>query len=147
SVIHVTSIVLLVVALVTSSIWKINLGVLLLGGAFIVAFFGGLPVTTVAENFPGTVFVMLAAITYLFAIVESSGAMHWLVQKMMSLLGGRIFLVPFVFFAIPAAATSVGTYPTAVVALVVPVAMRFAKDYEISRFLMAVMVIHGTLAG
>ncbi|WP_325786867.1 SLC13 family permease [Arthrobacter koreensis] len=141
------AVVMLLAIFIVASVWNINMGLLMFLGAAVIAFLGNVPADVIGASFPSDTFILIAGITYFFVVVESSGTMDYIVASLLRLVRGTIAVIPFLFFGLAAATTAIGAYPPAVAALVVPVAMRLAKDYGINRFLMAIMVIHGILAG
>ncbi|MCK8673197.1 SLC13 family permease [Rhodococcus sp. HM1] len=144
---QIASVVILLGSFIVASVWTINMGLLLLVGGTAIAYFSGISLDVVAESFPSETFILIVGITYFFAVVESSKTMDFIVDGLLRLLRGSIALVPPLLFVLSAAATAIGAYPPAVAALVIPVAMRLARDYNISRFLVTIMVVHGILAG
>ncbi|WP_204274887.1 hypothetical protein, partial [Enterobacter hormaechei] len=54
---------------------------------------------------------------------------------------------PWVMFAITAVLTAFGALGPAAVAIIGPVALRFAKQYNINPLMMGLLVIHGAQAG
>lgn len=144
---QLTSVAVLLIAFVITAFWRINVGIILLAGAYGLTLLAGLPVSTIADSFPAEVFLLVAGVTFFFAVVDSSGTMHYIVSGLLRLMGGRVVAAPFVFFAISALATGIGTYPAAAAAMVLPIAIKFAYDYRIQPMLMGVMVVHGVLAG
>ena len=56
-------------------------------------------------------------------------------------------LIPWVMFGITAALTALGALSPAAVAIIAPIALTFARQYEINALLMGMMVIHGAQAG
>lgn len=145
--IQVISVVVLLGAFVVGSKWTINMGLVMLLGASVIAYFGGASPDVIASSFPTSTFMLIVGITYFFAVVESSKTMDFIVASLLRLVRGSIAVVPFILFGLSALAVSMGAYQPAVAALIIPVAMRLARDYGINRFLMAIMVIHGILAG
>ncbi|WP_016694110.1 SLC13 family permease [Rhodococcus rhodochrous] len=144
---QIASVVILLGSFIVASVWTINMGLLLLVGGTAIAYFSGISLDVVADSFPSETFILIIGITYFFAVVESSKTMDFIVDGLLRLLRGSIALVPPLLFVLSAGATAIGAYPPAVAALVIPVAMRLARDYEISRFLVTIMVVHGILAG
>jgi di/tricarboxylate transporter len=132
------------VATVTSA----NMGALALVAAFAVGgLVYGIDADDVLAGFPGSMFVILVGVTYLFALAKNNGTVDWLVHAAVRATGGRISIVPAVMFLVPAAVTAIGAAAPAACAIVIPVALRFARRYEISPLLMSMMVIQGTTAG
>ncbi len=60
---------------------------------------------------------------------------------------GRIAAIPWVMFTVAAVLTAVGAVSPAAVAIIAPIALRFAHKYKISPLLIGLMVIHGAQGG
>ncbi|MFI0239907.1 SLC13 family permease [Streptomyces sp. NPDC016845] len=142
------SILVLAVIFVIATTRSVNMGALAFAAAFAV---GGLAADLDADavfaGFPGDLFVVLAGVTYLFAIARANGTTEWLVHASVRMVGGRVALIPWVMFAVTAALTAIGAVSPGAVAIVAPLALGFAAQYGISPLLMGIMVVHGAQAG
>ncbi|MYW67039.1 hypothetical protein GTY65_23635 [Streptomyces sp. SID8379] len=142
------SVLALAVIFVIATTRSVNMGALAFAAAFAV---GGLAADLDADavfaGFPGDLFVVLAGVTYLFAIARANGTTEWLVHASVRLVGGRVALIPWVMFAVTAALTAIGAVSPGAVAIVAPLALGFAAQYGISPLLMGIMVVHGAQAG
>jgi di/tricarboxylate transporter len=147
TVLQTASLAVLAASFVVAATWRINLGILLLPIAFILGMAGGLTVDAVSAGFPTDIFLLLLGVTYFFTLVEASRTMDYITLGLLRVLGGRMVLVPFAFFGLAALITGIGTFPSAVSALLLPVALRFARDFQVSSLLLGLMVVHGVLAG
>ena len=88
------------VATVTSA----HMGALALVAAFLVGgLVYGVDADEVLAGFPGSMFVILVGVTYLFALAKNNGTVDWLVHASVRVAGGRIAAVPVVMFLVPAA--------------------------------------------
>jgi di/tricarboxylate transporter len=145
---QVACIVGLIVLFVLGTALPVNMGALALVMAFIV---GGIYVdmsgSAVLAGFPGDLFVTLVGITYLFAIAQNNGTVDWLVNQAVRLVRGRTAAIPWVMFFITALLTGFGAVSPGAVAIVAPVALRFAQQYRIHPLMMGLMVIHGAQGG
>src|SRR6185503_7870181 len=144
---QIAGIVLLAVMFIVATALPINMGALALVAAFIIGLLSHLPAKDIFAGFPGDLFVTLVGITYLFAIAQNNGTVDWLVQKAVWLVRGRVVVMPWVMFFVAATLTAVGAVSPAAVAIIAPIALRFADKYGISPLLMGVMVIHGAQGG
>lgn len=147
SALQILSLAVIVAAFIAATKWQLNLGILLLPAAFVIAGLAGLSASDVVSGFPSEMFLLLVGVTFLFAVVEASRTMDYIMDILLALVGNRVVLVPFILFFAGAFTTGVGTYAAAVVALLMPVAVRFARQFGVSIFMMALMVVHGVLAG
>ena len=144
---QIAGIVLLAVMFIIATALPINMGALALVAAFIIGLLSHLPAKDIFAGFPGDLFVTLVGITYLFAIAQNNGTVDWLVQKAVWLVRGRVAVMPWVMFFVAAVLTAVGAVSPAAVAIIAPIALRFAEKYGISPLLMGLMVIHGAQGG
>jgi di/tricarboxylate transporter len=145
---QLVSILVLAVIFVLATTRSVNMGALAFAGAFGVGTLAAnMDAKAIFEGFPGDIFVVLVGVTYLFALAKANGTTDWLVSAAVRLVGGRIALIPWVFFLIPAALTAMGAVSPAAVAIVAPIALGFAARYGISPLLMGAMVVHGAQAG
>ncbi|WP_069815150.1 SLC13 family permease [Streptomyces sp. TP-A0874] len=142
------SILVLVVVFVVATTRSINMGALSFAAAFGVGgLVAGFDADEIFAGFPGSLFVVLVGVTYLFAIARANGTTDWLVRTALRLVRGRVALIPWVMFAISALLTAIGAVSPAAVAIVAPIALSFAARYGISPLLMGAMVVHGSQGG
>jgi di/tricarboxylate transporter len=107
----------------------------------------GARVDQIAAGFPGDLFVVLAGVTYLFAIARNNGTIDWLVHSAMRFVRGRVALVPWVMFFVAASLSAVGAAGPASVAMVAPIGIGFALRYRISPLVVGLMIVNGAGAG
>lgn len=142
------SIIVLLVIFVIGTVLPINLGLMSFVAAFSLGtLLGGLSIDDVYLGFPGDLFILLAGVTFLFAIAQSNGTVDLLTDWGVRLVRGNIGLIPWVMFALTALLTSVGALAPAAVAIVAPIALRFAAQHRISPLLMGLLVVQGATAG
>jgi di/tricarboxylate transporter len=144
---QIAAIVVLALMFILATFLPVNMGALALVGAFIIGLLAHMPARDIFAGFPGDLFVTLVGITYLFAIANNNGTIDWLVQKAVWLVRGHVAAIPWVMFVVAAVLTSVGAVSPAAVAIIAPIALRFADKYKLSPLLMGLMVIHGAQAG
>ncbi len=153
---EIISIVVLVVMFVIATTLPVNLGVLALVGAFGVGMLAlGLDAEQVMlgvpdggeidGGFPGDLFVLLVGLTYLFALATNNGTVDLIVGWSMRMVGGRVALIPWVFFFLTTGLSAIGALFA--VAIVAPLAMPCARRHGINLLLMGMMVVHGALGG
>jgi len=146
--VHLATIFGLIAMFVFATALPINMGALGLAAAFIVgSLFVDMTAVQILAGFPGDLFVTLVGITYLFAIAESNGTVDLLVHYGVKATGGRVAVIPWVMFFVGALLTSIGAVSPGAVAILAPVAMRFAYQHHINPMLMGLMVVHGCQGG
>lgn len=146
--VHAATILGLVAMFVGATTLPINMGALGLAAAFVIGtLFVGMSAAQILAGFPGDLFVTLVGITYLFAIAESNGTVDLLVHYGVKVTGGRVAVIPWVMFFIAALLTSIGAVSPGAMAILAPIAMRFAYQHGINPMLMGLMVTHGCQGG
>ena len=146
------SILILGAVFLIATVGHIHMGALAIAAAFVLGMCV-LPgdvdakVDQIAGGFPGDLFVVLAGVTYLFAIAKNNGTVDWLVQAALRSVRGRVALVPWVMFLVAAAATAVGAVAPAMVAMLAPVGIAFALRHRRSPVLVGLMIVNGASAG
>ena len=142
------TIAVLVAIFAAGAVLRVNLGLLGLAGAFLVGTIAaGIPAKEVLAGFPTDIFVTLVGITYLFALARSNGTIDLLVDGAARLLGHRAAAMPLLVFSVSALLTALGALGPAAVAIIAPVALRFARQYRLSPLMMGLVTIHGAQAG
>jgi Na+/H+ antiporter NhaD/arsenite permease-like protein len=142
------SIIVLLLMFVIGAFLPINLGILSFVAAFVVgSLVSGMSVDDIFSGFPGDLFVLLAGVTYLFSIVQNNGTVDLITGRGLRLVKGNLGLIPWVMFSLCTLLTGVGTLGPAAIAILAPISMRFAFQYNINPLLMGVMVVIGSTAG
>ena len=142
------SVLALVIAIIVSCVTTLNVGVLAVALAWIVgSFFGGMPVATVMNGFPGQLFLTLTGVTLVFALAQCNGTLDRLAHYAVRGCRGNRGVMPIMFFVLAAGLTSIGPGNIATAALMAPMAMATAGRVGIPLFLMAIMVGNGANAG
>ncbi len=142
------SILVLLGIFAAGTLLSINLGLMSFVAAFLVGQIGGgLTVDELFAVYPGDLFILLAGVTFLFAIAQTNGTIDLIVNWGVRAVRGNVGLVPWTMFTLAAVFAAAGAITTAAVALVAPAALRFASQYSISPLIMGVMVVQGSAAG
>ena len=146
--IHIVGIIGLVLVFLIGALRPINIGTLSLVMTFLVgAIFVGEGVKDMYSGFPVDLFVLLAGVTYLFAIAVSNGTVGRIVEGTARLVKGRRALIPWIVFVVAALPAMAGALGSAGVALLAPLSLRLAQRYDIDRRMIGLMVVHGTASG
>lgn len=142
------SLAALVVAVVVGIALRLNIGLLAFALAYLVGLgAGGMSVGEVTAGFPVSLFLVLVAITLLFAQAQVNGTLGAVAGRSVRLARGNKGMVPIIFFGLTLTVATLGGGNIAAAALVAPVAMAAASRLGISAFLMVVMVGNGANAG
>jgi len=142
------SILGLVVMFILGTALPINMGALAFALAFLIgSAFVGMSANAILAGFPGDLVVTLVGITYLFAIAQKNGTIDLLVHWAVRAVGGHIAAIPWVMFGVAAVLTAIGAVSPAAVAIIAPIALRFARHYRIDPLMMGLLVVHGAQGG
>lgn len=150
--VQLVSILVLCAIFLIATVLPVHMGALSIASAFVVGMVvldGSLKarVDQVASGFPGDLFVVLAGVTYLFAIAKNNGTVDWLVHTAVRSVRGRVGLLPWVMFFVTASLTALGAVAPAAVAMIAPVGLGFATRYGMSPVLVGLMIVNGASAG
>jgi di/tricarboxylate transporter len=145
---EIISIIALAVMFIVATVFPVNMGALAFVAAFLVGTLAvGMEPADILGGFPGSLFLTIVGVTYLFAIAQNNGTIDLLVRGAVRLVRGRIALIPWVMFVVTALITAMGALSPAAVAIIAPIALGFAARYRINTLMMGMMVIHGAQAG
>src|SRR5262245_7685866 len=144
----VLSLSALVLALAISCVSELNIGVLAIVFAWIVGvYLGGMKLDQVIAGFPTSLFLTLAGLTLLFAQAQVNGTLDRVARHAVRLCRGNAGVIPLMFFVMTALLSSIGPGNIASTALMAPLGMAIAGRYNISPFLMTIMIANGASAG
>nr|WP_213018832.1 SLC13 family permease [Brevibacterium sp. RIT 803] len=145
---ELASILVLVALFVIATFVSVHMGALALMATFLFGTFVlGEDADTLLSGFPADLFLILVGVTYLFALAKDNGTVDWLVHVLVKAVGGRIALIPWVFFVVTALLSGFGSVVPAAIAIIAPIGMGFARRYDIRPLLMGLMIINGATAG
>jgi di/tricarboxylate transporter len=125
---------------------NIHLGIVMLPAACGVGLWlAGMPLDDVLAGFPVGIVILLAGVTYFFGIAHANGTIDGVINAVLARVGDRAVVLPFVFFALTAAVSAMGSPLTGLVTA--PIAMPLAKRFRIDPMLMALSIATGLSAG
>lgn len=133
---EILAIVIFVALFAVGAIRGVHIGALMLPGAALVALLlASMTVEELLAGFPIEIMVLLAGVTYFFAIAQGNGTVDRLIDAALARVGGNKFLLPLVFFIITGAIATMGAPLAGLVMF--PVGMQIARKYEVDYVLMA----------
>lgn len=142
------SLIALAVAVVVGIVRNVNVGPLSIAIALVIGYYiGGVKIKDLIAGYPVNVFLMLAGITYMFAIANINGTLAKLTAFAVKSVGGNVALLPIVLFLVAFVLSSLGPGAITICAMMAAPCMLLASRAKIPAFLMAVMVANGTQAG
>lgn len=145
---QIIPLVILVAIFVVATKWPLNIGVMGLVASFGVGYFMlGMSDKQILDEFPASIVLTIIGVTYFFSMAQRNGTINIIVQTCVRLVRGKTMLLPWVFFLIAAALTSLGTFSPAAIALLAPAAIGFAYESRIHPVLMGAFIINGAHAG
>ncbi|PRA12353.1 C4-dicarboxylate ABC transporter [Arthrobacter sp. MYb211] len=125
---------------------KVHLGVIMFAAAAGVGIWlADMKLSEVVDGFPVSILVLLVGVTYFFAIAQANGTVDKIIDRAVARVGDRSAILPFVFFAITAGISAMGSPLAGLV--MTPVGMPLAKKYGIDRMLMGLAIGCGLSAG
>jgi Na+/H+ antiporter NhaD/arsenite permease-like protein len=146
--VQILSLIVLVCMFVLASFLSVNLGIMALVAAFLIgSIAGGLDTDALVSGFPGDLFILIVGVTYLFTLAQENGTLQRIIDVSMRAVGHRISVIPWLMFLLAAFVAAAGALSAAAVAIVAPIALRFAAQHRVSPLLMGLMVVQGATAG
>ena len=140
--------IVLVVMFIVATKWPLNIGVMGLVASFGVGYFMlGMSDKEILAEFPASIVLTIIGVTYFFSMAQRNGTINVIVQACVRMVRGKTMMLPWVFFMIAAALTSLGTFSPAAVALLAPAAIGFAYESRVHPVLMGAFIINGAHAG
>ena len=145
---QVIPLVVLVLMFIIATKWPVNIGVMGLVASFGIGYFMlGMDHKEILADFPASIVLTIIGVTYFFSMAQHNGTIDIIVRNCVRAVRGKTMLLPWVFFLVAAALTSLGTFSPAAVALLAPAAIGFAYESRIHPLLMGAFIINGSHAG
>lgn len=124
----------------------VHIGVLMLvGAAGTVLLLTDMTVEDIIAGFPLSIMVLLAGVTYFFAIAQENGTVDRIIDWALEKVGSSAVLLPLVFFVITAGIASMGAPLAGLVMM--PVGMQVARKYGVDYALMGLAICFAIGAG
>jgi Na+/H+ antiporter NhaD/arsenite permease-like protein len=144
----VLSLIALAIVVAVSLTSRVNVGVLAVALATIVAVLvAKWKPAELAGAFPADLFLTLLGVSILFGAAQANGTLAAMAERIVWLSAGRSALLPILFFLFSAVFSALGPGAIAASALVAPLAMTTGLRVGAPAFLLALMVGNGANAG
>jgi Na+/H+ antiporter NhaD/arsenite permease-like protein len=142
------SLAALVFVIALSCFTKVNPGLLSLGLAWLLGYYGArIGIPQIVEGFPTHMFLVLVGVTYLFSIAKQNGTLDRLALASLRLVKNDPVHAPVLFFVMAAVLSAAGASNIGAVALLAPIAMAVAWQTGIGAFFMTIILVCGANAG
>jgi di/tricarboxylate transporter len=143
---QLTAIGIFIAIFAIASLRKVHLGIMMFAAACgIGVWLARMPLKDVVAGFPLSIMVLLVGVTYFFAIAQANGTIDYIIEAVLRRVGDNAVGLPFVFFALTAAISAMGSPLAGLV--VAPIAMPAARRYGMDPMLMALAIGCGFSAG
>ena len=144
----VLSVVALLLVMAASFGTRLNVGVLAVALAWLVAVFGaGWKADAVMAVFPTSLFLTLLGVTLLFGVMQANGTMAALTQRALRRCGTRVGWLPMLLFTLACVLSTMGPGAIATIALLAPIGMAAGAQAGLPPLLTALMLGNGANAG
>ena len=141
------ALVLFIVTIVLAFIRKVNIGILAIAvGAIAVRIFG-LTDKQLISGISSSMFCTLVGITFLFAVVKSTGALDLLAEKIISATGKKVWLLPIAIYIAGFIVAGVGPGAIPALAIIPAIAVTTALKVGYNPIMLALIGEFGLIAG
>lgn len=145
--IDVISLIVFVVVVVAAFFKKMNAGLLSIAVAVILGRCFGIADKVIIGGFSSSLFTTLVGITFLFSIVNSTGALELSAKKIVSLVGKRIWLIPIVVYIAGFIIAAVGPGAIPALAIIPPIGVTLALQVGYDPVMLSPIGVTGLMAG
>ncbi|MBR7075075.1 MAG: hypothetical protein IKI39_08215 [Oscillospiraceae bacterium] len=141
------SLILLLAAIVLGFTRKANVGILCIGFAMVLTliFPGSVKAKDVLAGFSTSLFIQMAGVMYLFAIINANGTLELMAKKCVSVVPAK--LIPAVMFVIGMALSASGPGSIPCLAIIPVIAIPLSVSAGINPIMVAIIGDMGAMAG
>ena len=141
------SLILLLVAIAIGFLRNANVGIVCIGFAMILTLLYGdtISAKNVIAGFSTSLFIQMAGVTYLFAIIHSNGTLELLAKKVVSLVPARAIPVVMFFLGMVLSAAGPGSIPC--LAIIPVIAIPLSLSAGINPIMTSIIGDMGAMAG
>ena len=145
--VQITSLLFLVFAIVLGYMRKLNVGIVSLGLALILAKIGGVSTGDVLNGFPHRLFLTLLGTMLFFSLLQENKTLEAITNAILRSVGKRAFLIPIIIYLVSFVLSAAGPGAISVQAVTVVFAVSLAVQMKASPVLMGSMAILGAVGG
>ena len=149
-VLQVIALLFLVAAIALGFIKKINVGIVSIALAFVLAMLGHVKMNVVFSGFPTKLFLTLLGTMYYFCLLQENKTLELLSKKIVSCFSKKAFLMPIVIYVVSYLMSAAGPGAISVQSVMVIFAVALAVQMGARgnpAILMAIMAILGAVGG
>ena len=141
------SLILLLTAIILGFTRKANVGILCIGFSMILSLLYSNQITAgaIVDGFKASLFIQMAGVMYLFAIINANGTLELLAKKCVSVVPAR--LIPIVMFILGMALSAAGPGSIPCLAIIPVIAIPLAVNAGINPIMTAIIGDMGAMAG
>ncbi len=141
------SLILLLAAIIIGFARNTNVGILCIGFAMILSLLYGdvIPAKKVVAGFGTSLFIQMAGVTYLFAIINGNGTLELMAKKIVNLVPARA--IPFVMYIIGMAISASGPGAIPSLTIIPVIAIPVAVSAGINPIMTAIIGDLGVMSG
>ena len=143
----VISLIVFVVVVIVAFLKKMNVGLLSIAVAVVLGRFFGITDKVIISGFSTSLFITLVGITFLFTIVNSTGALELSAKKLVSLVGKNIWLIPIFIYIAGFIVAAVGPGAIPALAIIPPIAVTLALQVGYNPVMLSLIGVTGLMAG
>ncbi|GAA1864483.1 SLC13 family permease [Brevibacterium marinum] len=144
--VQIIALLIFVALFAVGAIRGVQIGVLMLvGAAGTGLFLTDMTVDDIIGEFPLSIMILLAGVTYFFAIAQENGTVDKIIDWALEKVGSSAVLLPAVFFVITACIAAMGAPLAGLVMM--PVGMQVARKYGVDYALMGLAICFAIGAG
>lgn len=118
---------------------RVNIGLVAFGATLILVWAAHVDASAVVAKFPAELVLLIVGVTLLFGHAIASGAVDTLLWAGIRVAGGRRMLMPWIVCVLGIGLATVGAFPSALLAVLIPIVARLAAEARISYMMMALM--------
>jgi len=139
--------IIFIAVVVIAFLKKVNVGILSIAVAVVLGKILGIADKTVISGFSTSLFMTLVGITFLFAVVNSTGALELLSKKIICLVGKKVWLIPIFIYIAGFVIAAVGPGAIPALAIIPPIAVTMALEVGYNPVMLAICGEAGLMAG